>query len=107
MKIIHIILGLGTAIIVGALINLGIKAFHPEPISPYENYYPKAPMMAPPDLPCAKDDTACIAKRDAYYGEQQKENDLQQAKQQDYDNAMRAYNSDLFIIANLAGIAVF
>jgi hypothetical protein len=32
MKIVNFILGLAAAIILGALINLGIKAFYPEPV---------------------------------------------------------------------------
>ncbi len=106
MKIVNIILGLGTAIIVGSLINLGIRAFYPEPVMPNYNTVVK-PMMALYPAPCAIGDKECVAKNDAYNLAQQKQQEEFNRKQQAYDDAMKVYNGNLFIIANIAGIAVF
>ena len=47
MKVVNFVLGLGTAIILAALITLGIKAFYPEPVAPtYPNIAPSAPDRA-------------------------------------------------------------
>ncbi|MDP2598958.1 MAG: hypothetical protein Q8P49_03955 [Candidatus Liptonbacteria bacterium] len=106
MKIVNIILGLGTAIIVGALINLGIRAFYPEPQMPSYNIRTKA-MVAPYPTPCAAGDKECVTKNDAYNLDQRKQQSLMQGEQQAYEARMRVYNSNLFIIANVAGIAIF
>ena len=34
MKAIHLILGIGTALVLWGLIDLGIRAFYPSPVSP-------------------------------------------------------------------------
>ena len=76
MKIINIILGLGTAIILSALVNLGIKAFHPEPVSPYNDpasrelysYVPKV-AYSYPEFKC--EDARCLEERKKFYEEEQ------------------------------------
>ncbi len=52
MKVVNFVLGLATAIILGALINLGIKAFYPEPVAPS---YPNYPVVTP----CASNNISC------------------------------------------------
>lgn len=97
MKIVNIILGLATAIILGALINLGIKAFYPEPVAPT---YPNAPVAAP----CVPNDTTCAAQQQAISDQQ---NNLFNQEQQTYENQMMVYDKNLFIIANIVGVIVF
>ena len=103
MKMVNVVLGLGTAIILGSLIILGIKAFYPEPVSPA---YP-GPMVAYPAQPCATGDVKCQQQQaDAYKADQAAQtqfNTLQQA----YGDQMKVYNKNLFIIANVIGIIVF
>ena len=106
MKIVNIILGIGTAIIVGSLINLGIAAFHPGPIAPDYSVFVK-PLAAPYPTPCAAGDTACAKQAAAYNAEQQAQQEQYNQAQQTYDAAMKVYNRDVFIIANIAGIVVF
>jgi heme/copper-type cytochrome/quinol oxidase subunit 4 len=98
MKAVNIILGIATAIILGALINLGIKAFYPEPAAPaYANY----PVAA---VPCASADIACQTAQTAAMNQQ---NTQQAQQQQTYENEMSVYNKNLFIIANIVGILLF
>lgn len=106
MKIVNVILGLGAAIIVGALINLGIKAFHPQPASP-DYSYPKIAPMPYGEFNCDKADAKCITDRDAYYKNEQVRQDEFQKAQKEYDAKMGVYNRDVFVIANIVGIAVF
>ena len=98
MKIVNIILGVATAIILGSLINLGIKAFYPEPVSPsYPNPTPVA-------APCAQNDTKCAAQQQAISDQQ---NNLFNQEQQTYQDQMMVYNKNLFIIANIVGVIIF
>ena len=106
MKIINVILGLGTAIIIGSLIHLGIRAFHPEPVSPYDaGRYPKAAPYK--EFNCAPGDAKCTADKNAFYKEQQAQQDAMDAANRAYDAQMKLYNSDAFVIANIVGIIVF
>src|SRR3989344_7958413 len=110
MKIINIILGLGTAIILSALIHLGIRAFHPEPVSPYDicrfaECYPKRPLSY--DLPCYKDDKKCIEERDKFYEEDRLRQRKMNEQEKIYQDKLKDYNKDVFIIANIVGILVF
>lgn len=107
MKIVNIILGIATALILAALINLGIKAFYPEPTPPDYNTIVKPYVMPIEISNCDKADKECLAKQTAYNAEQQKEQELMQQKQRAYDDAMKVYNRDYFIIANTVGIVVF
>ncbi|SRR5258708_3059808 len=107
MKIVNIILGLGTAIILSALINLGIKAFYPEPVAPDYNSYPKPMMAAPYPVPCAANDKVCLKQTSDYNAQQQAQQDAFNQKQKEYTDAMRVYNRNYFIIANVIGIIVF
>ena len=105
MKIVNIILGLGTAIILGSLINLGIRAFYPEPIAPDYNTFVK-PMMAPVPQ-CAATDKACLTLQTKEYADQQAQQDVFNQKEKVYQDLMKVYNRDIFIIANIVGIIVF
>lgn len=107
MRMVNIILGIGTAIIVGSLINLGIAAFHPGPVAPDYALYNKP--LTPPlfAAPCAKGDTACAAQWNSYNVQQQEQQAAYNNAQQAYDAAMKNYDHDVFIIANIAGVAVF
>jgi heme/copper-type cytochrome/quinol oxidase subunit 4 len=97
MKAVNIILGIATAIILGALINLGIKAFYPEPVAPtYVGY------LTP--TPCATADIKCQTEQTAEMNQQSVK---QQQEQQAYDDQVKVYNKNLFIIANIVGIVMF
>lgn len=98
MKVINFVLGLTTAIILAALINLGIKAFYPEPVPPT---YPNYPVAATPcvanDIACQKTQTDLFNNRQGTFNQQQ----------QTYMDQMKVYNKNLFIIANIVGVVVF
>jgi hypothetical protein len=98
MKVVNFVLGLATAVILGALINLGIKAFYPEPVAPN---YPNTPVAV---APCASNDLAC-EKSQADISNQQQATFNQQ--EQAYTDQMNVYNKNLFIIANVIGIVMF
>ena len=100
---VNFVLGLGTAIILAALITLGIKAFYPEPVSPT---YPNTPIVAPTQ-PCAKTDTACLQQETAATHAQQVAQDEFNQQQTVYQAQMQIYNENLFVIANIAGVIVF
>lgn len=104
MKIINVVVGLGTAIILSGLILLGIKAFYPEPAQP--DYYRVKPLIYR-EFNCDKTDLKCIKDREAYYQEQQKEQEENQRVQKEYDNKIKVYNRDVFVIANVIGMLVF
>ncbi len=106
MKTINIILGVGTAIIISALLLLGIKAFHPEPMAPDYNAYIKPIPYAPP-ITCEKGDTGCLAQQKASYDQQQKQQEEFQKQQKDYDGKLKIYNRDVFVVANIVGMLVF
>jgi hypothetical protein len=97
MKIVNLVLGAATTIILGALIILGIKAFYPEPISPS---YPNTAVVAP----CASADTAC--QQNDQNIQQQQQNQFNNAEQA-YEDQMNIYDRNLFIIANIIGILIF
>jgi hypothetical protein len=110
MKMVNFVLGFGTAIILAALITLGIKAFYPEPVMPqYPTYAPSAPIAPLP--PCASGDTVCLqqnAKTEALQQQQQQaQQDTFNQQQQAYEDAIQVYNRNIFIIANVVGIIVF
>lgn len=96
MKMVNVVLGIATAIILGALINLGIKAFYPEPVYPT---YPSASFAAP----CASTDTVCQQQQAEYNDQQTKF----QQQEQVYEGQSKIYNKNLFIIANIIGILIF
>jgi hydrogenase/urease accessory protein HupE len=103
MKAINIVMGLATAIILGALINLGIKAFYPEPASPtYVNYSATAAVV-----PCASNDATCIQTNKQADLQQQTAQAQFNQQEQAYEDAMKVYNRNLFIIANVIGILMF
>lgn len=97
MKAVNIILGIATAVILGALINLGIKAFYPEPVMPPYVPYPVV-------SPCATSDTTCQANQTALMNQQDA---LQQQHDQTYQAEISVYNRNLFIIANIVGVILF
>jgi len=105
MKIINIVVGIATALILGSLIILGIRAFHPEPPQlDYSMYSKPIPYV---EMSCAKGDTDCAAKRDKYIKDQEVQQEIMNQKQKEWDQAMKVYNRDVFIIANIIGILVF
>ena len=99
MKIVNIVLAVGTAFILGALITLGIKAFYPEPTAP--NYPQNYPV---PETPCATADIKCQTAQQA---EMQREQQQYDAQEQAYESLLKVYNRNVFIIANIIGIIVF
>lgn len=97
MKVVNFVLGLATAVILGALINLGIRAFYPEPVAPMYPNYPVAAPCATNDLPCQKQQTEVSNQQQAQW----------QSAETAYEDAMKVYDRNLFIIANIVGILVF
>jgi len=97
MKAVNVILGIATAVILGALINLGIRAFYPEPIAPSYTSYPV-------QAPCPTADVKCQTQQAA---EMNLQSAHEQKLQQDYKDQMAVYDRDLFIIANIVGIIMF
>ena len=102
MKMINFVLGFGTAIIIGSLIVLGIKAFYPEPVMPQ---YPSSPSIAV--APCPSNDAVCQANDAKLEAQQQAQNDIYNQQEQAYEDQMQVYNKNIFIIANLVGVVVF
>ncbi len=97
MKVVNFVLGLATAIILGALINLGIRAFYPEPVSPN---YPTVPVAAP----CASSDVPCQKAQADIQNQQQA---IWTQQEQVYTDQINIYDKNLFIIANVIGIIMF
>jgi uncharacterized membrane protein len=103
MKIVNFVLGLATAIILGALINLGIAAFYPAPVAPS---YPNSAVVAP-IVPCPSNDAACAQNNANIEAQQQAAQDQYNNAETAYESAESVYNRNLFIIANVVGIIVF
>jgi len=103
MKMVNVVLGLGTAIILASLIILGIKAFYPEPQPPNSPNMPVPTFMAP----CATNDIKCQTQLQQYNAAQQAQQDKFNAEQDAYNAQMQIYNRNIFIIANIAGVIVF
>jgi heme/copper-type cytochrome/quinol oxidase subunit 4 len=103
MKIVNIVLAIGTAIILGALINLGIAAFYPAPQYPNPVPYPASPAV----LPCPSADTQCFTENSSTEAQYQAQMDAYNAQVQAADDAMNVYNTNVFIIANVLGIIIF
>jgi heme/copper-type cytochrome/quinol oxidase subunit 4 len=98
MKVINIVMGIATAVILGALINLGIAAFYPAPV------YPSYPPAAVVTRPCASGDTACVTAQGQAIQDQQQQ---YQQQEKTYEAAVKIYGRNLFIIANIIGIIMF
>jgi hypothetical protein len=97
MKIVNFVLGLATAVILAALIALGISAFYPAPVAPTSPNYPVT-------VPCASSDTACMtANSNVQIAQQNVLNQQEDA----YTSAIAIYDRNLFIIANIIGIIAF
>lgn len=106
MKIVTLVLGIGTIVIVSSLMVLGIRAFYPEPARPdYSAISKPAPFYG--EFNCDKSDANCIVKRDANYEAQRKQNEELAVQQRAYDDAMKIYDRNLFVIANILGMMVF
>src|ERR1700722_11846320 len=99
MKVVNFVLGLGTAIILAALITLGIKAFYPEPVAPT---YPNLPPVAV--VPCPSNDTACFQANQQAEAQQTAAQDQYNQEETAYENQMQVYDRNIFIIANIIGI---
>lgn len=107
MKVVNVVLAIGTLIILGALITLGIKAFYPEPVSPDYSAVVKAPVAYPAQAPCAANDAPCKKEVADYNAQQQAQQDEFNKQQQAYQDQMKVYNKNVFIAANVIGILVF
>lgn len=105
MKIINIVVGIGTTIILASLIVLGIRAFYPEP--PYPEYSRYVKPLTPVEFNCAVGDAACMQKKEAYYQEQQAQQEAFDKEEREYRETMKIYNRNMFLIANVIGILVF
>lgn len=106
MKVVSIVLAIGTLIILGSLITLGIKTFYPEPTSPdYSAVIKTVPY--PGIAPCAVNDAACKKQLADYNAQQQAQQDEFNVQQKAYEAAMKVYNKNVFIAANIIGIVVF
>jgi heme/copper-type cytochrome/quinol oxidase subunit 4 len=107
MKIVNIVLALGTAIILGALVVLGIAAFYPAPTSPT---YPNVPIM-PAVTPCASSDAKCLQQNQQIEAQQTAQQQAQQdqfnQEETAYENQVGIYDRNIFIIANIIGIIIF
>jgi len=103
MKVVNFVLGLAAAVILAALIALGIAAFYPAPVEPA---YPTTAVVAPV-VPCPSNDTACAANDAKIEAQQQASQDQYNSAETAYTNAMQVYDKNLFIIANIVGIIVF
>ncbi|HUC31295.1 MAG TPA: hypothetical protein VMR99_01235 [Candidatus Paceibacterota bacterium] len=103
MKIVNFVLGLATAVILGALINLGIAAFYPAPVAPS---YPNTAVVTP-IVPCASADTACMQNNATIEAQQQAAQDQYNNAETAYESAIGVYDKNLFIIANVIGIIFF
>jgi hypothetical protein len=103
MKIVNFVLGLATAVILAALIALGIAAFYPAPQAPS---YPNTAVVAP-IVPCPSADAACMQNNAKIEAQQQAAQDQYNNAEAVYESAVNVYNRNLFIIANIVGIVVF
>ncbi len=103
MKIVNVVLAIGTLFILGALISLGISAFYPAPVSPS---YPTMPIGISPG-PCTANDTQCEQQVAEYQAQQQSAQAAYDSANEAYTAAMGVYNRNLFIIGNIIGIIVF
>jgi hypothetical protein len=103
MKVVNFVLGLATAVILAALITLGIAAFYPAPVAPS---YPNTAVVAPV-APCPSNDTACFSNNTKIEAQQQAAQDQYNNAETAYESAMGVYNRNLFIIANIIGIVMF
>ena len=103
MKVVNFVLGLATAMILAALIALGISAFYPAPVAPS---YPNTAVVAP-IVPCASADIACMQNNTKIEAQQQTAQDQYNNAETAYESASSVYNRNLFIIANIVGIIFF
>lgn len=103
MKIVNFVLGLATAVILAALIVLGIAAFYPAPVAPS---YPNTAIIAPV-APCPLNDAACMQNNTKLEAQGQAALDQYNTAETAYENALSVYNKNLFIIANVVGVIVF
>ena len=103
MKVVNFVLGLATAMILAALITLGIAAFYPAPVAPS---YPDTAVVAPV-VPCPSNDVVCMNNNAKIEAQQQAAQDQYNNAETVYENTLGVYNKNLFIIANIVGIVVF
>ncbi len=99
MRLIQILLGIATAIIVSLLAILGIKTFYPEPQQP-------ARLIEMKPFPyrtfaCEKGDAPCVERENEYYAEQQQAQEEENRARRDYEAALRVYNRGFFMAANV------
>jgi heme/copper-type cytochrome/quinol oxidase subunit 4 len=104
MKMVNFVLGLATAIILAALITLGIKAFYAEPVAPT---YPASEPILPAEAPCPSNDAVCQTQNVQYEAQQAAAQAQYNADETAYEAAMQVYDRNVFIIGNVVGIIVF
>ncbi len=104
MKVVNFVLGLATAVILAALIGLGISAFYPAPVAPA---YPNYPLVAPTPVCPPNPATPCTVVQQQSQEQYDQQQALYQAQQDAYTAEDAIYGRNLFIIANIIGIIVF
>jgi Flp pilus assembly protein TadB len=104
MKAVNFVLGLGTAIILAALITLGIQAFYQAPTAPT---YPLAVSSPSPIAQCTPTDTKCIQSNKNITDQQTQVQNQFNQQEQAYESQMQIYNRNIFIIANVIGMLIF
>lgn len=102
MKIINLVLGLGTAIILAALITLGIQAFYPAPTAPIYSASPMGPI-----IPCQSSDTKCLQQNQQIETQQNAAQQQFSQEEQTYESRVKVYDRNIFVIANILGLIVF
>jgi ABC-type transport system involved in cytochrome bd biosynthesis fused ATPase/permease subunit len=102
MKVVNFVLGLGTAIILIALIVLGIQAFYQPPVAPPYPTYPIAPIA-----PCSSTDTVCQQQDQRTENQQNTLQAQYNQQEQTYESQSQVYNRNIFIIANIVGMIIF
>ena len=103
MKVVNFVLGLATAVILAALITLGITAFYPAPVAPS---YPNTAVVAPV-VPCPSNEPrACRTTQRSRRSSRPRRISTTMRRQRTRTQ-MQVYDRNLFIIANIVGIVVF
>ena len=103
MKIVNFVLGLAAAVILAALISLGIAAFYPAPVAPS---YPNSAVVAPV-VPCPSNSAACAANNAKIEAQSQAAQDQYNNAETAYTSQMQVYDRNLFIIAIIVFAAGF
>jgi len=101
MRFLNLVIGLLISIALSALFGLGVKAFHPGPIAPS---YPRIDTSRPM---CEDADVGCIEKEKEWENQYEKMMTERASLQKDYDQKVKEYGRDIFIINNVFGVLFF